>query len=297
MNCDMLLTWMTHIGEGSWVSFRKAVEEIADSDSNLHNLFRKLRISLSDLEFADFFINDTQRWRMLPPVLGGLAVQENTAALYGSRTPHLAQKLKNAAETHGCRFETEKLPNCPTLIRVVGTRENIVAIANQIEVSFEPNNARKAAREVPPISHILETATEEPKPRNWKVRSFDFKTNAWIDDVLLPNAACEFKPTYGHSKFFVYKKHGRLLRMPKRESLYAATMLKGIRLIEYEFNARKLSTPLFAPLPELYARAACLCSGRPAEILNGRIVYSDITPEIAALLMVSAGHPHPGSLS
>lgn len=292
MNCDMLLTWMTHIGEGSWVSFRKAVEEIADSDSNLHNLFRKLRISLSDLEFADFFINDTQRWRMLPPVLGGLAVQENTAALYGSRTPHLAQKLKNAAETHGCRFETEKLQNCPTLIRVVGTRENIVAIANQIKVSFEPNNARKVAREVPPISHILETATEEPKPRNWKVRSFDFNKSAWVDG-LLPNTACEFTPTYGYPKYFVHKKRGRLLRIPKRESFYAAAMLKGIRLIEYEFNVLKLSTPLFAPLPELYARAACLCSGRPAEILNGRIVYSDITPEIAALLIVSAGQPHP----
>ena len=55
----------------------------------------------------------------------------------------------------------------------------------------------------------------------------------------------------------------------------------------------QLSTPLFAPLPELYARAACLCSCRPAEVLNKRIVYSDITPEIAALLMVSAGQPHP----
>ena len=292
MNCDMLLAWMTHIGEGSWMSFRKSVEVIADSDSNLHDLSRKLRISLSDLEFADFFINDTQRWRMLPPVLGGLAIQESVAALYGSRTPHLVKKLKSAAETHGCRFETEKLQNCPTLIRVVGDQKDIAAIANQIKVPFEPNNARKAAREVPPIPHILETATEESKPLNWKVRSFDFDKSAWVDDQL-SNAACEFTPTYGHSKYFVHKKRGRLLRMPKRESLYAAAMLKGVRLIEYEFNAMKLSTPLFAPMPELYARAACLCSCRPAEILNGRIVYSDVTPEVAALLMVSAGQHHP----
>ncbi len=275
------------------MNFRKSVEVIANSDSNIHDLSSKLKISLSDLEFADFFINNTQRWRMLPPVLGGLAVQENTAALYGSRTPHLAKKLKNAAETHGCRFEIEKLQNCPTLIRVIGEKKNIAAIANQIEVSFEHNNARKAVRKVPSILHMLETATEEPRPLNWKVRSFDFKTNAWVDDVLLPNAACEFIPTYGQSKFFVYKKHGRLLRMPKWESLYSAAMLKGIQLIEYDFNALKLSTPSFAPMPELYARAACLCSGRPAEILNRRIVYSDVTPEIAALLMVSAGQPYP----
>lgn len=29
MNCDLLLAWMTHVGEGSWMSFRKAAEQIA----------------------------------------------------------------------------------------------------------------------------------------------------------------------------------------------------------------------------------------------------------------------------
>lgn len=230
---------------------------------------------------------------MLPPVLGCLAVQGSTAALYGGRTPLLAEALRNAAETHGCRFETERLQDCPTLIRVVGDREKIEAIAGRIEVSFEPNHARRVAEEAPPIPHILETASEEPAPLNWQVRSFDFKTYSWIDG-LLPNAACEYVPTHGHSKYFVHRRRGKLLRMSKRDSLYAAAMLKGVRLIEYDADAMRLSTPLFAPMPELYARAASLCACRPAEILNGRITYRDVPPEVAALLMVAAGQPHPG---
>ena len=32
MNSDLLLTWMTHLGEGSWMSFRRAAEEMASGD-------------------------------------------------------------------------------------------------------------------------------------------------------------------------------------------------------------------------------------------------------------------------
>lgn len=294
MNCDMLLSWMTHLGEGTWISFRKAVEEIADRDCDLPALNRTLRIRLSDLGFADFFIEDTQRWRVLPPILGGLTAQESMVALYGSRTPMLAEELRSAAEMHGCRFETEELQDCPTLIRVVGASEEIQAVASQINVPYRPNNPRRVAEEAPPIPHILETASEEPAPLNWQIRAFDFKTNAWIDG-LLPNAACEFTPTYGHPRYFIHKRHGRLLRISKRESLYAAAMLKGVQVIEYSSDTMNLSTPLFAPMPELYARAACLCSCRPAEILDGRITYGDVSPEVAALLMVAAGQPHPGA--
>ena len=48
------------------MSFRKAAEEIAERDLDLLNLFRVLRIRLSDLGFADFFIDDTQQNNAVP---------------------------------------------------------------------------------------------------------------------------------------------------------------------------------------------------------------------------------------
>jgi len=292
MDCDVLLSWMTHVGEGSWAGFRNAVEVVFGRKDDL--LCRMLRIRLSDLGFADFFIEGTQQWRMLPPVLGGLAVQGCAAAFSGGRTPLLAESLREAAEARGCRFETERPPDCPTLIRVVGGMGEIEALAGEIEASFEPDYAARVAEALQPIPCTLDAAPEEAAPLNWKAQAFDFRTCMWVERIL-PNAACEFTPTYGRSKFFLHRKRGRLLRMSKRESLYAAAMLKGVRLIEYDAGAARLSTPLFAPLPELYARAACLCSGRPAEVLSGRITYSDVTPEVAALVMVAAGQPHPGA--
>ena len=293
MNCDLLLTWMTHLGEGSWMSFRNAAEEIASGDRDLLELSRALRVRFSDLGFTDFFVDGTQRWRMLPAVLGGLAAQEDAAALYGSRTPDLVEALRNAAEEHGGRIEEEALKDCPTSFRVVAERRVIAKISSHIGVAYVPDLGRQIAEDVPPIPCVLETADQEPAPLNWKARSFDLGICAWVDG-LLPNASCEFTPTHGQSKYYIRRKSGRLLKMSKRESLYAAAMLKIIHLIDYERDSKELSAPLFAPMPELYARAACLCACRPAQIFNGRFVYHDVTPEVAALLMVAAGQPHPG---
>ena len=293
MNCDLLLSWMTQVKGGSWAGFRKAAEEIAESDRDPRGLCRSLKVGLSDLGFADFFIGGTRQWRILPPILGGLAAREDTAALYGSRTPDLVAKLKKAAETYGVGFEEEAIGDCPTSFRVVGDTQIIVTIADRIGVVYQPNNAGRIVESIESIPITLETASEESAPLNWNARSFSIEKGEWVNG-LLPNAACEFRPTHGLSKYYLRKKRGKLLRMPKRESLYAAAMLKGMRLIEYEPDSMKLSVPLFAPLPDPYARVACLCACRPAEIVNGRFVYGEVTPFVASFLMVGAGQPHPG---
>ena len=275
------------------MSFRKAAEEIEGSDRDPLDLCRSLRVGLSDLCFADFFIEGTQQWRMQPPVLGGIAARENVAVLYGGRTPALVEELQDAARVLGGRFEMEAIQDCPTSFCVIAERRVITAIADRIGVAYEPDNAKKIAESVHPIPFVLEAATQDPAPLNWKVRSFDIDRCAWVDG-LLPNAACEFTPTYGPSKYFIHRKSGKLLKITKRESLYAAAMLKGVRLLDYDPGAMKLSSPLFAPMPEQYTRAACLCACHPAEILNGRLVYREVTPEVAAFLMVAVGQPHPG---
>ena len=292
MNCDLLLTWMTHLGEGSWTGFRKAADEIVQLERNPLDLYRSLRVGLSDLGYADFFVGGTQRWKILPPVLGGLAAQRNAAAFYGCRTPYIVEELKRVATSFGVRFETEVFQDCPTSIRVVGKTDIIADIGVRVGVVYEPEKARQIAERIPSIPNALEAKTVEQVPLNWKVRSFSTDECAWVDG-LLPNAACEFTPSHGNSKYFVRRKSGRLIGMPKRESVYAAALLKGVGLMEYEPESMKLSAPLYAPMPETYARAACLCACRPPKIVNGRFVYSEVTPDVASLLMVGAGQVHP----
>jgi hypothetical protein len=290
MDCDLLLSWMTHIGEGAWPAFRHAVQELAGTEADLSRTRRALRISLSDLGFSDFFIEDTQRWRVLPPVLGGLGGRRDVAGLFGGRTPGLLESLKTAAENHGCDIRYETFPDCPMLVCVEGNPGELAAIANEVGVLFETNLSQAVAQGLHPVPSTLECALEEPPPLNWKVQSFDFRTCTWVDG-LRPRSACEYKPSYGHPKYFFHVKRGQHLRISKTESIYAAAMLSGIPLVKYEAANKRLSVPLFAPLPALYSRAACLSSGKLGTIVDGRITYDEIPDDMAALLMVAAGQP------
>ena len=293
MNCDLLLTWMTHVGEGSWTSFRRAVAQIAREDPDPLALCRKLRVEFSDLGFADFFVDGTQRWTMLPPVLGGLAIESHVAVLYGGRTPTLVAALRRAAEDYGAKIEEEARRGRTTSIRVVGDRPLLASIASRVGIDYQPENAKRIAEHAPFIPHLLKTARREAAPLNWTVRCFDFRVHTWVDRRL-SNTAYEFTPTHGRSKYYVRRKNGRLLRMSKREAIYVAAMLKGVRLIEYEPSAMRLSVPLFAPMPTLYARAASVCACRPSQVIDDRFVYFDVAPDVAAFLMVASGQPHPG---
>src|ERR1700685_4168160 len=89
MTWDLLLYWMTHSAEGSWSGFRKAVSEIAPNSlpEDQAGLARRLRVTLSDLGHVDFFMEGSQRWRVLPPMLAGLGIDDSAAVLCGSRTP------------------------------------------------------------------------------------------------------------------------------------------------------------------------------------------------------------------
>ena len=292
MKCDLLLAWMSHLGEGSWMSFRRAVEETASGDQDPMVLARALRVGLSDLGFTDYFVDGTQRWRMLPPMFGGLTTHDDAAVLYGSRTPALIDALGVAAKEYGARIEEEVFRNYPTSFRVNGERGVIAAIASSIGVDYEPDNGTRIAESISPIPLLLDNAALEPAPLNWKARCFDFSTSVWVD-APIRNAACEFSPIFGRPQYYVRRRGGQLFRMPKRESLYVAAMLQGVRLIHYNPDSLKLSVPIFAPMPSLYARAACLCACQPAQVVDRRFVYFDVTPEVATMLMVVAGQPYP----
>src|SRR2546422_4749252 len=52
MNGDILLYWMSHLGEGSWTRFAEALREL-DPDADHERLHRKLPVSLSDSGHVD----------------------------------------------------------------------------------------------------------------------------------------------------------------------------------------------------------------------------------------------------
>lgn len=293
MSWDILLHWMTHVEEGSWGGFRSAVAKLVGTDANTSDLRRRLRIALSDLGHADFFVEGSQRWRILPPVLAGLACPPGAAVLAGGRTPRLAAGLADAVAARACRVVIGGDGDRPASIRFEGPQDALAAAAAEVGIPYVSGFAITLCAAIVPVPVQLERAAAEAALANWSVRSFDLDSLRWVEG-LRSRSACEFQSRYGRRRFYLHSRGGRLLRLPKREAVYASAMLRDLKLAEYDSATVTLSTPAAAPLPEAYSRAACLCAGMPADFDGGRLLYNNVAPDVAAVLLVAAGQPFPG---
>lgn len=292
LNADLLLHWMSHLGEGSWSGFKNNVSKLIGPDADLDGACRTLRISLSDLGYADFFAAGSQRWQVLPPMLAGLPRQD-VALLIGARSPTLVDHLASAARAHWCTLAaTEHDSDLPVQVRIEGTSDALAAVAADVGIEYSEDLALRFCGELDPISSQLAAAPEESPPGNWAVRSFDFRSLRWIAG-LRTRTACEFTSRYGPKRFFFSTRQARLLRLSKRVAVYAAAALRGVALASYDSADSTLSCPISTPLPEHYSRIACLCSGRLASVRQGALVYSGIPIDIAAVLLVAAGQAYP----
>lgn len=292
MNFDNLLYWMTHLGEGSWGSFRKAVQGLTPDQTDLSELCRNLRIHLSELGYADFFVDKSQKWRVRSPILGGLVNQPEIAVLSGGRTPKLLEMIQKAAEENQCNFLVITCNNTPARIQVKGSEKALRSIANSTGIQFVPSLAKELFGSLISIEKQLEAAPEENAPHNWSVKSFDLQQQAWVEN-LLPDTAREYSTVYGQYRYFVANSADQLLALSKRESIYAAAMVQYITLARYNSDIQTLSVPSTAPLPDDFARVACISSGQPSRYEHGYRLYKNLSPSIAALLLVGTGQPFP----
>lgn len=290
---DMLLYWMSSVGEGSWDRFRHVVAELAGDDGDLSQLRRSLRVRLSDFGHANFFIGDSSRWETRPPLAGGLVGAVNTALLIGARTPKLLADVKDAAVRHGVEILSEGSADSPATVRLMGAPAALNACAIAAGIDYASDYAWRLAAQLVPIPSLLDRPRRatDSAPINWVPRSFNLQSRAWMDGAL-PNAACEFTPRYGRPRYFVSNRRRRLFEIAgRRDAVYAAAYAQGVDLATYDSATKALSAPLSAPLPEAYARVACLCSGQRADVGQGRIVYLGVPPEVGAVLLTALGQP------
>lgn len=292
MSWDTLLYWMSHLGEGSWAAFHDAVERLVpDGDSDA--VARTLRIRLSDLGYADFFIGGSQHWRVVPPVLAGLSGLQGRGMVCGARTRALLASLEAAATSTGCHLEVRPAMDGPSDLMIEGSVEVVSNTAALAGIPYVPDYAMAVMRDVKPIPALYDAASLQEAPLGWRVVCFDIRALRWIE-TLLPNSACEYASKYGVRRHFVSDVQLRLREIGRREAVFASAWLSGVRLASYSAQEEELTTPIETPLPALCARAACLCSGEPARLSSGRLRYSSVPLSVAGPLLLLVGQPHPG---
>lgn len=288
---ELLLQWLTHTREGSWATFRRGVSGVYAEDDGSASRPGGISTQLSELAHVRFFVDGGNRWRVFAPLLGGLS-RPSQAVLSGGRIPRLVDALARACESQGCTMQIVQSSDAPDSIRVSGTPEALRRAAREAEIPYVPELASALCTELEPLAAALKSALPAAAPMNWSVRSFDLKAMRWVDEVL-PDTAYEYRSRHGGLRHYVRGPGHALLELDRRRSVYGAAYMNRMALLSYDEERRTLSVPKGAPLPEPLARAAAACSGRPAVAHGDRLLYEDVAPVVAGVLMASSGQRPP----
>lgn len=292
MNWELLLEWMTHVGSGRWSAFRDAAAELSGAeDDDLQNLCRSLRITLSDLGHADFFVEGTSRWSVRRPALLGLLSREG-AVFGGGRTRRLLSSLTDAASEAGVRTAAVDLGSGVSQVQVAAPPARLADLARALGIEYVPAATNAISSRLTPVRRLLEHAPACAEPVNWAIRSWSFDSKEWVDGRLRRTAR-EYSSRHGARRYMVDIGHGELRELEKREAIYAAALLRSWRILDYDAAGNRLRVPRSAPLPDLHARAACLAGGTLPQTNDGFLVFGEVPPDAASVLCVLLGQGHP----
>lgn len=289
---DLLLEWQTHLGSGAWGAFRAAVEDLAGDQDPLdeQSRVRTLRIALSDLGHVDFFVDGSRRWRTLRPALVGLS-QDREHLFVGGRTRSLLDRLHASAPPDITITTAEPIAGL-TRVHVTGERDAVAELAEEMGIEYVADVAAVLAARLSPIEAVLEAAQPAQEPINWSVRSWSFRDEAWVNERL-ERTVREYRNRHGARRYLVHTGKTELREVEKRAAVYCAAFLRGVRIVTYWHDERRMRVRRWAPLPEMCARAACLAGGRLGEIREGEILFERVDPRVASMLLVGLGQGFP----
>jgi hypothetical protein len=283
---DLLLEWMTHVGTGSWGAFRDAVAELSNEEIDEQSLLRTLRIALSDLGHVNFFVGGSRRWRVLRPALVELAT-DGMHLLAGGRTRGLLEQLVRSLERHAEVRVTDCIPGLSS-VHVVGDSRSLATVASSIDIEYVADSSATLAARLPSIRNVLGTSRSVEEPINWSVRSWSFEERRWVG-CALQRTVREYRNRHDVKRYIVHTGKSDLREIEKRASIYCAALLRREKIISYTPDAQQIRVPRWAPLPGNYARVACLCAGRLGALTNDEIVFQDVEPRVASMLLVGLG--------
>lgn len=291
---DLLLEWMTHMGSGTWLSFREAAAEtFARSDIQaLPYLLRKIRAAMSEMGHADFFVEGTKRWVVLRPAIVQLAEAEQFLFV-GGRTRPLVRKLEAVCRQLGLSMEVEARNYGPTLIRLTGQAKTMEQAAKDAGgVVFVPHAAANLSARLIPVLDSLAKAPVVPEPIGWMARSWSFSRLDWIDG-LIARTVREYRNRFGVNRYLVHTEADELREVDRRVALYCAASQRAKRIVKYRPSQRCLAVPVWAPLPSDYGRVVCLSTGFDGVEHDGYIEYENVDLNTASLVSVGLGQGFP----
>jgi hypothetical protein len=290
---DALLSWCSELGSGTYEQFRRGCQSVRIGASAAARV-------LSVLGHVEFSWR-TRRFSCAPPTLTTIAGMPGRFLLCGQRTLGALENLRLAADHASLDVDVARQPAHqfgagPGTVVIDADAPDAEQLAHIAGLIFAPDAATAIARSLPVLA--LDTAGEPATPdERFPHCPVDPDTldDRWDaePDVGYADGLWAWR-TYRRQRELYLRRGGEWWYLPVAE--HGAYLIErpadASALIEYDAASRVLAVDSRAALPELHARAACLCSGRLP--LNQPYApgfayehYVNVTVEVAATITAS----------
>lgn len=293
MNGNLLLFYLSELGNGRWTQFADALKTLSATWGRSTHA-RHLQM-LAHVEFD--FLSDPIRWSVAPPTLAWLPRHDanHRAVLCGQRTELLLAKLQQSAAVLGCQIEIMPQENNPDAIFVIAKESyQLDAVADQIGIGSEPKSAARIAQCLPNLDDYLPLCPQKAEPHGYGIKQFDLIEKRWVDvEHTRETGLFEYDCVEGRQ--YRLKVDGECRQLPRNIAIYALMYHHNQPVLRYDADTQELIVPRYANLPALFARTAVLCSGKLPQYDRAKkqYRYQDVTTAVFYPIFKKLKHEAP----
>jgi hypothetical protein len=260
---DLLLTYLSERGEGTWQELKEAWTWISGQHDDPSNRAWMIARDLEALGHIEVAWDYGLRWCAAPPLLTMVPRSGGRAFVTGARTRYFTGRLNSAAEELDLWVDSCMSQRGPTSI-YLACSSNLAAekFAEILGVGYTYQVAEQIAGILPPLDSYSRLAEERDLPGGLEVELFDTRSLSWdsTDTRAVPGLyRCR---TYEGVIHGLLDPTNRWSRVIKEVGIYEVLRWEGRTVIAYSDGDEKLTVGAGARLPALHARAATLCCGQ-----------------------------------
>ena len=297
MTDELLLTWLSERGSGSWRAFRKVHDWLFSGSSRV--AVRSIRtLSLLGHVEMDW---QASRWAVAPPALAMLPAAGGHAVLVGSRTRELMRGLTERTSDEVtmellCHQRTQE--ESPNAVFLASRNErDVEQLAVDLGISYEGLAALKIADLFPDMDSVLAQHGGTESARGFEMFRFEPKTLGWRAVATDQTPGVYRYSVHGKRIYRLRRSPQEVLSPPAAWAIFAELYRTATHVLEYREESVNggLVVPGITPLPDIHARAAALCSGTvPAKNLRANrlyLTYRNVPRSVAEAIARSLNQP------
>lgn len=298
---DLLLTYLSETGRGSWRQFKESFTWLAGATDDPAARAWIAARDLAALGHMEIAWDRELIWCAAAPMVTMLPRSGGRAFVTGARTRFLylpasrdgepvrapSGRLVEEADELGLWLDTCDGQSGPrTVLVACASQVEAEQLAARLEVAYTYNVADQIAALLPPLPAYAKHFTAGELPHGFEAEYFNPDVLEWTPTDSTAKRGLYRCRTYEGHVHALHGPTGSWQRVVREIAIYEVLRWQEHNVIRYSAERNELTVPAETALPVLHGRAATLCSGRlPRRNYSATsgttLTYVNVTKEIA----------------